>query len=149
LTSLALENVERRLKHKRRQVNSAGDEIEPGQVARLVADGIVDGFLRVADSLGRYYRDHPEQHLALVEKTAEVIERAMRLNTKFEHRVLDLKKGLLALFPDYGYDEPCLTHLAQSFVMILSHESEGRVAQSRHKSLQLPHLIKDITPGSE
>jgi len=33
----------------------------------------------------------------------------------FEHRVLDLKKGLLALFPDHTYDEACLAHLARSF----------------------------------
>jgi hypothetical protein len=37
-----------------------------------------------------------------------------------EHRVLDLKKGLLALFPGHTYDEACLAHLAQSFAEALS-----------------------------
>lgn len=46
-------------------------------------------------------------------------------NQSFEHRVLDLKKGLLALFPDHDYDEECLNHLAESFALTLSQESDG------------------------
>ena len=41
-----------------------------------------------------------------------------------EHRVLDLTKGLIALFPDYGYDESCLAHLAQSFAAVLSQDAK-------------------------
>lgn len=44
-------------------------------------------------------------------------------NQSLEDRVLDLKKGLLALFPDQTYDEACLAHLAQSFAAVLSQES--------------------------
>jgi hypothetical protein len=40
-------------------------------------------------------------------------------NKSLEHRVLDLKKGLLALFSEPTYDEACLTHLAQSFAEVL------------------------------
>ncbi len=54
-------------------------------------------------------------------------------NKTVEHRVLDLKKRLLALFPDLNYDESCLTHLAQSFVQGLSHRSGDSAAESCHK----------------
>jgi hypothetical protein len=40
-------------------------------------------------------------------------------NKSLEHRVFDLKKGLLALYPDHGYDEACVAHLAQSFAEVL------------------------------
>lgn len=42
----------------------------------------------------------------------------------FEHRVLDLKKGLLALFPNHDYDPACIAHLAESFAEILFREFE-------------------------
>lgn len=45
-------------------------------------------------------------------------------NKTFEHRVLDLKKGLLTLFPDYDYDESCIGHIAESFAEILYRELE-------------------------
>lgn len=54
-------------------------------------------------------------------------------NKTIEHRVLDLKKGLLALFPKGNYDESCLEHLAKSFVMVLSQESEHTVLDPSHK----------------
>jgi len=54
-------------------------------------------------------------------------------NKTHEHRVLDLKKGLLALFPDHGYDELCLTHLAESFVTVLGSKSGETVVESNHK----------------
>lgn len=43
-------------------------------------------------------------------------------NKSLEHRVLDLKKGLMTLFPNHTYDEACLAHLAQSFVEALHQE---------------------------
>ena len=55
-----------------------------------------------------------------------------------EHRLLDLKKGLLALFPDHGYDEACLTHLAQSFVLALRQESGDGLEASCHKPHPTP-----------
>ena len=55
-------------------------------------------------------------------------------NKTVENRVLDLKKGLLALFPDHGYDDSCLTHLAESFVQVLSHQSGGMAVESWHKA---------------
>ncbi|PQO28174.1 hypothetical protein [Blastopirellula marina] len=33
----------------------------------------------------------------------------------WEHRVHDLEKGLLALFPGHNYDAACVRHLAESF----------------------------------
>jgi hypothetical protein len=62
-------------------------------------------------------------------------ERRNKLNKNktFEHKILDLKKGLLALFPDHGYDESCLTHLAQSFVLALGQETGDSVVESSHK----------------
>jgi hypothetical protein len=53
----------------------------------------------------------------------------------FEHRVLDLKKGLIALFPDYGFDESCVAHLAQSFALVLSQDSDATMVMSSHKIL--------------
>jgi hypothetical protein len=61
-----------------------------------------------------------------------------------EHRALDLKKGLLALFPDHGYDESCLTHLAQSFALVLSHESGDMAVEACHK----PAMPTDSKPSS-
>lgn len=59
-------------------------------------------------------------------------------NKTFEHRVLDLKKGLITLFPDYGYDESCLTHLAESFVTVLGQEEV--VSHESEKAAQPPTL---------
>lgn len=47
-----------------------------------------------------------------------------------QHRTLDLKKGLLALFPDYSYDEACITHLAESFAVVLNELSSHDSAHS-------------------
>jgi len=47
-------------------------------------------------------------------------------NKTFKHRVLDLKKGLLALYPDLYYDEACIAHLAESFAEILYRELEAK-----------------------
>jgi hypothetical protein len=51
-----------------------------------------------------------------------------------EHRVLDLTKGLLALYPDHRYDKSCLSHLAESFAEALSQESLGIVPTTCHAS---------------
>src|SRR5579859_6438435 len=76
----------------------------------------------------------------------DLIEPALRRWTSYERRnkrnknktveqqVLDLKKGLIALFPDHGYDESCLTHLAQSFVLVLRRESGDTVVELCHKT---------------
>jgi hypothetical protein len=53
-------------------------------------------------------------------------------NKSFEHRVLDLKKGLLALFPDHTYDEACLSHLARSFAEALLQGSVDDLGKSHH-----------------
>ena len=50
----------------------------------------------------------------------------------FEHRILDLKKGLLALFPDHTYDEACLAHLARSFAEALAHGEVNAPNTSHH-----------------
>jgi hypothetical protein len=50
----------------------------------------------------------------------------------FDHRVLDLKKGLLAVFPDHGYDESCLAHLVLSFALVPSGESGDSVVEPGH-----------------
>ena len=47
---------------------------------------------------------------------------ARNRNRTFQHRVVDLRKGLLVLFPDHEYDEACIAHLAQSFAEILERE---------------------------
>lgn len=52
----------------------------------------------------------------------------------FDHRVLDLTKGLLALFPDHGYDKSCLTHLAESFAAALTQNAEAVPPTSCHES---------------
>jgi len=54
-------------------------------------------------------------------------------NKSLEHRVLDLKKGLLALFPDHSYDAGCLAHLAQSFAEVLG--SVDQVPAGSHDAL--------------
>ena len=62
--------------------------------------------------------------------------RNKRIKTKtHEHRVRDLTKGLLALFPDHGYDESCLTHLAESFAIVLSQDTKDLVPEPGHRSL--------------
>jgi hypothetical protein len=53
-------------------------------------------------------------------------------NQTMEHRIIDLKKGLLILFPNYNYDESCLTHLAQSFAAVLSQEAGDCAANPHH-----------------
>jgi hypothetical protein len=50
-----------------------------------------------------------------------------------KHRAHDLEKGLLEWFQDYGYDQGCIRHLAQSFAEVLLHESADDVASSPHK----------------
>ena len=52
-------------------------------------------------------------------------KRNKKRNRTFEHRVLDLKKGLLALCPDHTYDESCIAHIAESFAEILCRELES------------------------
>ena len=56
----------------------------------------------------------------------------------FGHRVLDLTKGLLALFPDHRYDKSCLTHLAESFAAVLSQERGAIVPPLCHESPTIP-----------
>ena len=50
-----------------------------------------------------------------------------------EHRVLDLTKGLITLFPDHGYDKSCLIHLAESFAAVLSHDAKPVIPKLCHK----------------
>ena len=50
-----------------------------------------------------------------------------------EHRVIDLTKGLIALFPDHGYDKSCLTHLAQSFAIVLRQDAKETPPMASHE----------------
>ncbi|MCJ8332186.1 MAG: hypothetical protein HRT89_17355 [Lentisphaeria bacterium] len=34
------------------------------------------------------------------------------------HRIKDLEKGLIALYPEHNYDPACLRHLAESFAEV-------------------------------
>jgi hypothetical protein len=54
-------------------------------------------------------------------------------NPSLGHRILDLKKGFLALFPDHTYDEACLAHLAQSFAEVLSQGTVVDRGRSQHR----------------
>ena len=55
-------------------------------------------------------------------------------NKSLEHRVLDLKMGFLALFPEPTYDEVCLTHLAQSFAEVLQGGTIDEGVKSHHRT---------------
>lgn len=57
-----------------------------------------------------------------------------------EHRVLDLTKGLRALFPEHRYDKSCLTHLAESFAAVLSWDANAIVPTPCHKSPSEPPI---------
>ena len=50
------------------------------------------------------------------------------------HRVLDLTKGLLVMFPDHGYDKSCLTHLVESFAAVLSQTTKDIPPTPCHES---------------
>ena len=51
-----------------------------------------------------------------------------------KHRAHDLEKGLLETFTDFGYDQLCIQHLAQSFAEVLSQGSADDSAMSPHKN---------------
>lgn len=76
----SLEKVER--SHIRKMWHSEGAAIqcesEPGPMARAVADGIVEAFIQTVEPLKRYYREHVNERIELVEKIAGLVQRAIR-----------------------------------------------------------------------
>lgn len=83
---------------------------ERGAGCPMAGEALIRPALRRWRSYGRRFPRHGDGSLA--------------------HRAHDLEKGLIALFPDFGYDPGCLRHLAESFAAALLAGAEGPGAAS-------------------